>query len=86
MPGHPYLKEKPLARVQDHTGFSDTSSQVPRLHLIEGLRSYLALWVLWTHALWLSGYQMNALGGLPESIYKLLALNGDGGYASMCSS
>ena len=24
---------------------------------------------------------MNALGGLPESIYKLLALNGDGGYA-----
>src|SRR5689334_15384840 len=34
-----------------------------RLNLIEGMRAYLALWVLLCHTLWFSGYTQQVLSG-----------------------
>lgn len=49
---------------------SGHSSQIPssaaRLLPIEGLRGYLALWVVVCHALWASGYEIEALTGLAK--------------------
>jgi peptidoglycan/LPS O-acetylase OafA/YrhL len=52
---------------------SQSSSAVSRLLPIEGLRGYLALWVLLAHVLWVSGYQ--------PAVESLLRLMGAGGYA-----
>src|SRR4029077_5012932 len=46
---------------------------VSRMLPVEGLRAYLALWVLGSHALWVAGYRPDALVGLP----KLIGLGGD---------
>jgi len=46
---------------------------------VEGLRSYLALWVLADHALYLAGYRQDSRDGLPELIYRLFG--GTGPYA-----
>jgi peptidoglycan/LPS O-acetylase OafA/YrhL len=45
---------------------------VPRLRLapIEGLRAYLALWVLVCHVLWSSGYEADALWIVPKLLAK----------------
>jgi peptidoglycan/LPS O-acetylase OafA/YrhL len=43
-------------------------SAAPRLPPVDGLRAYLALWVLAIHVLWASGYQGKALAGYPELI------------------
>ena len=47
---------------------SHTDSALHRLIPIEGLRAYLALWVLIGHALWESGYRPQALSGLSKLI------------------
>lgn len=55
--------------VQDRGGHSsaEQSCTVSRLPTIEGLRAYLALWVLVSHVMWLSGYVLEALTGLPKA-------------------
>ena len=65
-----HLKGRPRVLVQDHGGrpSSAPSFAVSRLLPVEGLRAYLALWVLVCHALWLSGYPPDALAGLPKLI------------------
>ena len=72
MPGQDtlHLKGRPRVLVQDHGGCpsSAPSFAVPRLLPVEGLRAYLALWVLGCHALWLAGYPADALAGLPKLI------------------
>jgi peptidoglycan/LPS O-acetylase OafA/YrhL len=42
----------------------------PRLAALEGLRGYLALWVLVCHVMWSSGYDSNALWMVPKLIAK----------------
>jgi len=37
----------------------------PRLGAVEGVRAYLALWVVVCHAMWASGYERAMLSGLP---------------------
>lgn len=64
------------APVQEHGASSDASYGARRLQPIEGLRSYLAMWVLWSHALYLGGYRKDSLEGLPELINKLLMIKG----------
>ena len=70
------LQGRPRGPVQDEGGRSSSapSAAVSRLLPVEGLRAYLALWVLGSHALWVAGYRPDALVGLP----KLIGL---GGYA-----
>jgi peptidoglycan/LPS O-acetylase OafA/YrhL len=72
----PQLKGHPRGPVQDQGGRSSSapSAAVSRLLPIEGLRAYLALWVLTDHVLWIAGYWQDTLVGLP----KLLA---SGSYA-----
>ncbi|HKQ40469.1 MAG TPA: hypothetical protein VJ063_20530, partial [Verrucomicrobiae bacterium] len=41
-----------------------------RLAAIEGLRGYLALWVLVCHVMWSSGFEVNALSMLPQIVAK----------------
>lgn len=65
-------KEHPRVLVQNH---GDRSPETPpftmsRLLPVEGLRAYLALWVLAGHALWVSGYEGAALTGLPKLIER----------------
>jgi hypothetical protein len=55
----PQLQGHPRRLVRDQGGAP--SSAVSRLLPIEGLRAYLALWVVVCHALWASGYEMEAL-------------------------
>ena len=64
------LKERPPVLVQDHGGRSSgaPSTKLSRLLPVEGLRAYLALWVLVSHAMFVSGYQPEALIGLPKLI------------------
>lgn len=71
-----HLKGHPSMFAQNMGGRpSDApATAVVRLLPIEGLRGYLALWVVVCHALWLSGYEATALTGFP----KLIAL---GSYA-----
>ncbi len=38
----------------------------PRLGSVEGVRGYLALWVVACHAMWASGYEPAMLSGLPK--------------------
>jgi peptidoglycan/LPS O-acetylase OafA/YrhL len=38
----------------------------PRLVAVEGVRAYLALWVVVCHAMWASGYEPAMLSGLPS--------------------
>ena len=45
-----------------------TGSALHRLMPIEGLRAYLALWVLGGHVLWESGYRPQTLSGLSKLI------------------
>jgi peptidoglycan/LPS O-acetylase OafA/YrhL len=70
------LKGRPRLLAQDQGSRSSgaPSSAVPRLLPVEGLRAYLALWVLATHAMWASGYESKAPRGLPQLI-------GEGSYA-----
>ena len=53
----PQLQGHPRRPVQDHGGRSSSapSAAVSRLLPIEGLRAYLALWVLTDHVLWVVG-------------------------------
>src|SRR4051812_38172947 len=44
------------------------SSKACRITLIEGMRAYLAFWVLACHVLWLSGYTENSLTGVPKML------------------
>jgi peptidoglycan/LPS O-acetylase OafA/YrhL len=62
------LKEQPRGLVQAHSNPSSgaPSAAVSRLLPIEGLRAYLALWVVVCHALEASGYEAEALTGLPK--------------------
>jgi peptidoglycan/LPS O-acetylase OafA/YrhL len=64
----PQLKGHPRGLVQDHGDRSSgaPSSAVSRLLPVEGLRAYLALWVVVDHVLWISGYEWNALTGFPR--------------------
>ena len=64
----------PVGLIQDLDGrcSAEPSSTVVRLPPIEGLRAYLALWVLVAHVLWFSGY-MPAVAPLP----KLMGAGGD---------
>ena len=41
-----------------------------RLAAIEGLRAYLALWVLVCHVMWSSGYELSALSMIPKILAK----------------
>lgn len=67
--------------VQDQGGRSSIapSNAVSRLLPIEGLRAYLAMWVVVCHTLEASGYERGVLTGLP----KLMSL---GGSRSICLS
>lgn len=62
------LLRRPRVLVPDQGGRSSgaPSSAPPRLLPIEGLRAYLALWVLAANALWASGYHAGDLAGLPK--------------------
>ena len=64
------LKGRPCVPAHNHGGPSSgaPSSAVSRLLPVEGLRAYLALWVLVSHALWVAGYRPDALAGLPKLI------------------
>jgi peptidoglycan/LPS O-acetylase OafA/YrhL len=64
------VKRLPCRLLQVHGGRSSggPSAAVVRLLPIEGLRAYLALWVVFCHALWASGYEAEALTGLPKLI------------------
>ena len=55
-----------------HRGHSPGESS--RLLPIDGMRAYLALWVLIVHVLWVTGYWQDMLIGLPQ-------LSASGGYA-----
>lgn len=50
------------------------ASSPPRLEPVEGLRAYLALWVVVCHVMWASGYQSGELFGLAKVLRE-------GGYA-----
>jgi len=41
-----------------------------RLKLIEGMRAYLALWVVLCHVLWMSGYTEDVLSGLTKLLVQ----------------
>ena len=62
----------PVGLIQDLDGrFSaEPSPAVSRLLPIEGLRAYLALWVLVDHVLWVAGYWQDTIAGLP-TMYHL---------------
>ena len=64
----PQLKGQPHGSVQTSSSRSSNGSpsMVSRLLPVEGLRAYLALWVLIDHALWSSGYVPEALARLPR--------------------
>ena len=65
-----HLKGRSRVLVQDH-GVRPSSAPcfaVPRLLPVEGLRAYLALWVLVCHVMSLAGYPADALAGLPKLI------------------
>lgn len=47
-------------------GTYEASRGSHRLNAIEGLRGYLAFWVLTCHVLWASGFETTALSGLPK--------------------
>ena len=70
----PQLKASPRGHVGTHSDppSGAPSAAVSRLLPIEGLRAYLALWVVVCHALEASGYEAEALTGLPK-----LALMGE---------
>ena len=55
----------PLQADSAHSS-GGSSSTVSRLLPIDGLRGYLALWVLVGHVLWLSGFEPETLAGLPR--------------------
>ena len=57
-----------LARDQSDYSSGASPSAVHRLPFVEGLRAYLALWVLVCHVLWESGYRPHGLSGLPKLI------------------
>jgi len=65
---HPVLGKRPIGVERpgkvNLSNWAATDSN--RLNAIEGLRGYLALWVLVCHVLWASGLQANALSGLPK--------------------
>jgi peptidoglycan/LPS O-acetylase OafA/YrhL/CheY-like chemotaxis protein len=50
--------------------FRASSSGPKRLAAIEGLRGYLALWVLVCHVLWSSGYDADAMSLFPKLLAK----------------
>ena len=54
--------------LQAHASSSsgESSSAMVRLLPVEGLRAYLALWVVVCHAMWASGYETELLTGLPK--------------------
>lgn len=64
------LKGDPRVLAREHSDYSlgASPSVVSRLPSVEGLRGYLALWVLTSHALWVTGYRQDALAGLPKLI------------------
>ena len=63
-------KGDPRVLAREHSDYSlgASPSAVSRLPSVEGLRAYLALWVLVCHAMWASGYEAEALAGLPKLI------------------
>lgn len=62
------VKSSSPGLVQAHasSSFGESSSAMVRLLPVEGLRAYLALWVVVCHAMWLSGYETELLTGLPK--------------------
>ena len=48
----------------------NSSPSFPKLGAIEGMRAYLALWVLVCHVLWSSGYEADALSMIPRLLAK----------------
>ncbi len=62
------LKGSPGLSLQNHDDRSSgvPSSAAPRLLPVEGLRAYLALWVVVCHVMWVSGYEVAELAGLPK--------------------
>ena len=66
----PQSQGHPRGLVQDQGGRASSvpSAVISRLLPIEGLRAYLALWVVVCHALWASGYETEALTALPKLI------------------
>lgn len=68
----PDTLQHPVGLIQDlgeHCS-AEPSSAVSRLLPIEGLRAYLALWVLIDHALSVSGYKPEALTRLPSLLLR----------------
>ena len=73
---YPYnIDSQPVDVIHNRDGrpSAEHSSALSRLLPVEGLRAYLALWVLIAHVLWVSGYQ--------PAVEPLLRLIGAGGYA-----
>ena len=52
------------------TGSEGASRAPHRLNAVEGLRGYLALWVLVCHVLWAAGFEVEALSGLPKLLRR----------------
>ena len=76
-------KWHPVGLIQDLDGRSsaEPSSAVSRVLPIEGLRAYLALWVLVDHVLWVAGYWQDTLAALPTMYAILARLIASGSYA-----
>lgn len=62
----PETNQDPVGSYRAGRSSAEQSSAVSRLLPIEGLRAYLALWVVIDHALWSSGYVPEALARLPR--------------------
>ena len=73
----------PVGLIQDLDGRSsaEPSPAVSRLLPIEGLRAYLALWVLVDHVLWVAGYWQDTVAGLPTMYATIARLMVSGSYA-----
>ncbi len=54
----------------DSSGATDHGRLPSRVVAIEGLRGYLALWVVACHVMWYSGYEDSALRALPQLIFR----------------
>ena len=65
---HPNAYPRTFIAGEGFSSSGHTDSALHRLMPLEGLRAYLALWVLAGHALWESGYRPRTLSALPKLI------------------